>query len=339
MALPVVLFFAVLSASGATADASAATNPYIVWSGDPAVHRAAELLNVSRPMHALQQLQDVILRHPQDPKVLLLAGLAAYRADEVRAALDYWKISLDLAPNEALSRIYEDAQREAAADASNQKLYGVHIALRYDNRSLPLDSARSLLATLDDTYSRVSAQLGCSSDEPVVAIVRSRESYLRVTGAAEWSGGHFDGRVHIAAPPDIAAPDGSGGMEVGSQMQRELTHELVHACLMSIPSGPAPWPAWLQEGLAQKLSGDTLPPWVREHLRKLVATYGIPRLETLGEDWSNMNRQKAVAAYDLALAAADAIYDPHSRYRINEILRNPEILPRITAYLDTKLGL
>ncbi len=333
MALPVVLFFAVLSARGARADASA-SNPYIVWSGDPAVHRAAELLNVSRPRHALEQLQDVILRHPQDPKVLLLAGLAAYRADEVRAALDYWKISLDLAPNEALSRIYDDAQREAAADASNQKLYGVHIALRYDDRSLPLNSARALLATLDDTYARVSAQLGCSSDEPVAAIVRSRESYLRVTGAAEWSGGHFDGRIHIAEPPDATE-----GVEAGSQMQRELTHELVHACLMSIPSGPAPWPAWLQEGLAQKLSGDTLPPWVREHLRKLVATYGIPRLETLGEDWSTMNRQKAVAAYDLALAAADAIYDPHSHYRINEILRNPEILPRITAYLDAKLGL
>ena len=43
----------------------------------------------------------------------MLAGLAAYRSDQLRMALDYWKQSLDLAPNEALNTIYEGAKREA----------------------------------------------------------------------------------------------------------------------------------------------------------------------------------------------------------------------------------
>src|SRR5580704_18658526 len=127
--------------------------------------------------------------------------------------------------------------------------------------------------------------------------------------------------------------------QVGPQMQRALAHELVHACLTSIPSGSAPWPAWLQEGLAQKLSGDTLSAPVREQLRQLAATHAIPKLENLRQNWSRMSTQNALAAYSLALAAADALYDNYASYGIRNILTNPATLPRITADLDGKLGL
>jgi hypothetical protein len=260
----------------------------------------------------------------------MLAGLAAYRSDQLRVALGYWRRSLDLAPNDALNTVYEDAQREAAADHSNDKLYGANIALRYEGGSLSSDTARSILATLENDYSRISAQLGCTSSERIVAIVQSRERYIRGTSAAEWSGGHYDGRIHVAW---------TGGSDTGPRMQRALAHELVHACLTSIPSGSNPWPVWLQEGLAQKLSGDTLQPSVREQLRRLAVTHAIPRLEDLGQDWFSMPKQDAVAAYNLSLAAVDALYDTYASNGIREFLTNPETLPRITADLDTQLGL
>src|SRR5271166_3490463 len=115
-----------------TQQQTAATNHYnMVHTGDPAIARAAQLLNASQPAQALEQLQAAIQRHPKDPNILLLAGLAAYRSDQLRDAIDYWKQSLDLAPNETLAAIYENARREAAADRSGEKLYGAHIALRY----------------------------------------------------------------------------------------------------------------------------------------------------------------------------------------------------------------
>ena len=172
--------------------------------------------------------------------------------------------------------------------------------------------------------------MGCTSDERIVAIVQSRDAYLRSTGAAEWSGGQYDGRIHISW---------TDGAQLGPQMQRALAHELVHACLTSIPSGSTPWPAWLQEGLAQKLSGDTLPATVREQLRQMAQAHAIPKLENLRQDWSRMSTQNALAAYSLALAAADALYDNYASYGIRNILTNPETLPRITADLDAKLGL
>src|ERR1700722_4923588 len=327
--------------SAASVDVLRALNPVVTetkravaQTGDPALDRATRLLDANQPAQALEQVQAALGRHPRDPGVLVLAGLAAYRADQLRAALDYWKQALDIAPDERLQAIYERVKREADADHSGDKLYGVHVALRYEGEALPADTARAILATLDGDYSNIAAQLGCPSDERIVAIVQSREAYLRSTGAAEWSGGQYDGRIHIAAVPHM-----TDGEQVGPQMQRALAHELVHACLTSIPSGSRPWPAWLQEGLAQKLSGDTLSAAVREQLRQLAQTHTIPKLENLRQDWSRMSTQNAFAAYSLALAAADALYDNYATYGIRNILANPDTLPRITADLDAKLGL
>jgi tetratricopeptide (TPR) repeat protein len=323
--------------SAASVDTLRALNPVvaetkkaIVNTGDPALDRASQLLDSNQPAQALDQVQNAIHKHPRDPNVLVLAGLAAYRADQLRAALDYWKQALDISPDERLAAVYERVKREADGDHSGDKLYGVHVALRYEGEALPADTARAILATLDGDYSRIAAQLGCTSDERIVAIVQSRAAYLQSTGAAEWSGGQYDGRIHIAW---------TDGSQVGSAMQRALAHELVHACLTSIPSGSTPWPAWLQEGLAQKLSGDTLPAAVRDQLSKLAQTHSIPKLENLRQDWSRMSTQNAQAAYSLALAAADALYDNYASYGIRNILNNPDTLPRITANLDAKLGL
>jgi tetratricopeptide (TPR) repeat protein len=324
-------------ASSGSAETLRALNPVVsetkkavAKTGDPALDRAQQLLEANQPAQALEQLQIAIRRHPQDPNVLVLAGLASYRSDHLHEALDYWKQALAIAPDERLAAIFERVKREADSDHSGDKLFGVHIALRYEGEALPADTARAVLAILDEDYSRIAAQLGCTSDERIVAIVQSREAYLRSTGAAEWSGGQYDGRIHIAW---------TDGSQVGAQSQRALAHELVHACLTNIPSGSTPWPAWLQEGLAQKLSGDTLPDPVRQQLRQLAETHAIPKLENLQQNWSRMNTQNARAAYSLALAAADALYDNYASYGIRNILTNPATLPRITADLDAKLGL
>src|ERR1700734_2959912 len=157
--------------SAASVDVLRALNPVVAESkkavaksGDPALDRAAQLLDSNQPAQALEQVQIAMGRHPRDPNVLMLAGFAAYRADQLRAALDYWKQALDIAPNDRLSSIYERVKREADSDHSGDKLFGVHVALRYEGQALPPDTARAILATLDTDYSNIAAQLGCNSD-------------------------------------------------------------------------------------------------------------------------------------------------------------------------------
>lgn len=297
--------------------------------GDPALVRAGQLIESRQPAQALEILEPAVKRYPKNPDVLLLAGLAAYRADQVHLALDYWKQSLDLAPNDALARMYEKAQRESSADRSGDKLYGLRIALRYEGQTLPSDTARAIVSVLDQEYSRISSQLGCSADERIVAIVQSPEAYRRSTGAAEWSGGQYDGRIHVAWME---------GNQVGPQARRTLAHELVHACLTSLAAGAAPWPAWLQEGLAQKLSGEKLTPNERDQMAEIAESKMLPRLENLRQNWSRLSTENAHLAYNLALAAADLLYEHYSGYGIRNIVNNPQSLPQITADLNKKLA-
>jgi tetratricopeptide (TPR) repeat protein len=318
-------------------DSSRALNPVeaeskkvVARSSDPELQRASQLLEANQPTRALEILEPMLKRDSKNPDLLLLAGLAAYRADQARIALDYWKQSLDLKPNDSLARIYDKVRRESEADRSGDKIYGLHVALRYEGQTLPADTARALVSTLDEEFSRVSSLLGCWADERIVAIVQSREAYLRSTGAAEWSGGQYDGRIHISW---------MDGTDVSREMRRRLAHELVHACLTNLSAGGPPAPAWLQEGLAQKLSGDTLSVAARDHLRELAEAHQIPRLEDLRQNWSRMSTENARIAYNLALAAADALYDNYSSYGIRNVVSNPQVLQQVTADLDKKLGL
>src|ERR1700675_2742059 len=113
-------------------------------------------------------------------------------------------------------------------------------------------------------------------------------------------------------------------------MRRRLAHGLVHACLTSLAAEGPPAPAWLQEGLAQKLSGDTLSTASRDRLRQLAEARQIPRLEDLRQNWSRMSTENARIAYTLALAAADALYDNFSSYGIRNVVSNPQILQQVT---------
>jgi len=293
------------------------------------LEKARALLTANQPEEALEILEPAVLRYRNNPGVLLLAGLAAYRSDQLDAALGYWKQSLDLAPNTSLEGMYERVKREVSADPANERLVGMRILLRYERDAVPVDAARAILGTLDQEYGRISIELGCSTSERIVAIVMNRQTYLRSTGAAEWSGGWFDGRIHISW---------NGEKTVGPETRRGLAHELVHACLTSIPAGESQWPAWLQEGLAQKLSGDRLDSTTRMQLQKMIQAHQAPRLEELHPDWSRMNPQQARLAYNISLAAADALADLYPGEGLRNVLRNPQKLDQVTGELDKKLG-
>lgn len=323
--------------AAASLDSSRAINPVeaetkkvAARSTDPTLKHAGELIQANQPSQALEILEPLVKRNPKNADLLLLAGLAAYRADQARTALDYWKQSLDLVPNDGLERMYDKVRRESEADRSGDKLYGMHVALRYEGQTLPADTARAILATLDREFSRISSMLGCSSEERIVAIVQSREAYLRSTGAAEWSGGQYDGRIHVSWME---------GNDVSPEIRRRLAHEMVHACLTNLTAGRTPLPAWLQEGLAQKFSGDTLSVASRDRLRTLAEARQIPRLEDLRQNWSMMSSGNARIAYNLALEAADALFDDFSAYGIRNVVTNSQILQQVTVELDKKLGL
>lgn len=288
------------------------------------VAQAAGLIQASQPVKALELLENE-LRKKSDPNTLALAGIAAWKSDDAPRALVYWKNALAMAPNPDLERLYKRVEKENSGDQSSARIYGLRVLLRYDPALVPAETARQMVGALDEQFTRVSEELGCSGGDRLVAIVQSREAYHKTTDAAEWSGGQYDGRIRIP----VAGP------AMDPQLQRIFAHESTHACL----SMTGHWPAWLQEGLAQKLSGDVLPAAARANLEKMAKEGRLPKLENLRQDWSRLDAQHAAAAYALSLAAVDMFYENYASFGIRNLVSNPDRLASITADLDKRLGL
>jgi hypothetical protein len=285
-----------------------------------------EMLNSHEPGRALERAEGLLKTRPRDPSLLALASIAAYQNDDIRHALEYCKDALALGDDNGVTGFCRKVDRESKADHSGEKLYGLRVALRYEGEALPADVARGMIAVLDEELIRVSEQLGCQTKERIAAIVQSRESYLRATNAAEWSGGLFDGRIHVSL---------SEGERLGPATRRAFAHEIVHACLANIGT----FPAWLHEGLAQRLSGDTLSGAARQQLKSVIGAGSVPKLENISQNWSNMSPENARIAYNLALAAADVLFENYAGYGIRNLLHNPQMMQQITPGLDKALGL
>ncbi len=289
------------------------------------VDQAVQLIETSQPGKALELLEPAIHKR-QDSTLLALAAVAAWRSDDSRRALDFLRDSLSIQPNPEVEGLYRRVERESKADQGTDKIYGVRVLLRYDSVTVPVATAREMVAALDQEFSRISDQLGCSAAERIVAIVQSREAYRKTTDSAEWSGGQYDGRIRVPV---------AGGQGVDPALRRVFAHESTHACLSMLGQ----WPAWLQEGLAQKLSGDRLSPGLREKLAGMAQEGKLPRLSNLRQDWSRMDAGHAIIAYALSLAAVELYLENYSQYGLANLVRNPERLADITADLDKRLGL
>jgi len=257
---------------------------------------------------------------------LVSSGITARHGGDAPKALEYWRAALEAQPNPDLAILYRRVEREAKNDLSTEKLYGIKIELRYEPGAIPVETARQMLAALDGEFIRISQELGCSSENRLVAIAQSPEAFRKTTDAAEWMAGLFDGRIRV--PVFDAA-------RLDANLRRTLAHETAHACLAMTGS----WPAWLHEGLAQKLSGDTVTAPLSARLTQWAGEGKLPRLANLRQDWSRLDSEHARYAYALALAAVELFYTDFGPEGIRNLLHSPEHLPAIAAELDARLGL
>jgi tetratricopeptide (TPR) repeat protein len=286
-----------------------------------ALVRAAALLELNQPDKALGLLEAALRQSKQDAQLLALAGMAAYKLDDPRTARVYWQESVALRRDPGVEEMLRRLERETGADRSTEKAYGMRFVLRYDGAVAAPDTARRLVDTLEREYSRISSELGCRAEERITTIVQSKESYHRATGALEWNGGQFDGRIRI--PMQRAR-------QIDAATREALAHELVHACLANLGR----WPTWLHEALAQKLAGESLAPPTREQLRLLARAGKLPKLSQLGENWWRLNAEEARLRYGLALLAAEALYRSQGAVSVRNLLNNPERLLQTAQELD-----
>jgi hypothetical protein len=294
-------------------------------SADNPLVQVSTLIEKKQPRAALEAAEQNIKAYGRDYHSLLLAGIAAYQSDDPARALDYLRQAQQFRQDKLVDQWIAKIEKESAGDRSNEKLYGTRFLLRYEGGTLNPEVAHTMVATLEQEFSRVAAELGCRTDERIVTVVQSRSAYLASTGAQEWTGGVYDGtkiRVPIAANANVTP-----------QIRRAFAHELVHACLAQM----GPWPAWLHEGVAQRLSGDSVKSDELALVKAAVRDGRIPTLTKLSDSWGKMDAKHADLAYAYSLAATNLMFERYRAYGIQNVLRNPERLPGIASDLERLL--
>jgi hypothetical protein len=286
------------------------------------LREASAMLDRNQPGRALEILTPIAAGG--NPDAMVMAGVAAWKSDRIALALEHWRAAQAIRPLPQLAAMILRVEKEAANDTSGEKLIGMRVALRYEGQSLPYETAKSMLTVLDSEVARIGGIVGCPSHERLIAIVQSPEAYRKGADAAEWSGGQFDGRIRIPFP---------AGGRFDERTKRVFAHEATHACLANL----GPWPAWLHEGLAQKLSGETLPQQMRDVLRDLAARKQLPKLQNLRQNWGSLDSQQARIAYALALAAAEELLEGGAGLR--NVLGSPAVLSQATDRINRRLGL
>lgn len=288
------------------------------------INKAIQLLSENQPRQALELLEGEVKTNPKDAKLLAMAGVAAYRADELITAVNFLKDSIDLEKNQGLESLYKKILKEYGTSRLMKTLIGSRAQFKYTPGTISEADAHNLLTLIDREYTRISDELGCNNKERITAIAQNPLDYQKATDAAEWSAGQFDGRIRVSLLEQG---------KVGEETRQTFSHEIVHACLANLGA----WPAWLHEGLAQRLSGRQLTPTAKQHVQEAARANGLPKLNRMGQAWSRMSAEHAALAYAAALAAVDAFYDKFKELGIRNLLRNPEQLPQIADQLDKLL--
>ena len=288
--------------------------------GHPLV-QASKLIESKQPREALEMAERSMREYGRDRNSLLMAGIAAYQLDDVSKALQYLREAQQFRQDALIGEWIQKIEKEAGSDKSAEKLYGTRFLLRYEGGRLSSEVARTMIATLEQEFSRISLELGCRTDDRIVTVVQSRSSYFATTGAAEWSGGQYDGKIRVPIAENAT---------VTPEIQRAFAHEIVHACLAQMGD----YPAWLHEGLAQRLSGDVLPQQAEAFLKQAAREKKLPSLEQMSRGWSRASVANASLAYAYSLLAVNLFMDHYRSYGIQNVLRNPERLPAIAAELD-----
>lgn len=296
----------------------------------PAQHARAgwEALDDGRAREAAAAFAEALKGAPQEPSVLLGAGVAAHRlghadaarrflvdalkvdptltpaalllgevlygAGDLPGAIDTYEQARAYAPGQAqLATRLEAWRREAALhDRFAQKL-GDHFTVLFEG---PAEAglAQKAVAILEAAYWRIGSALYTYPAEPITVVLYTREQFRDVTQSPEWAGGAYDGRIRVPV---------QGAMKNFPEFQRVLTHEFTHALVTTI--APRGVPQWLNEGLAMYFEGSDL---ARQLERAGTATTKHS-LQALEGPFSGMDGTAAALAYAQSAAAVKRLMD------------------------------
>jgi len=265
---------------------------------------------------------------PDHFKAHRMLGEICYLTNRMEEALEHWQEALKIKPGDSYTKkrvrqlkIY----KKVSGNFETEK--AMMFSVSFDGTAKP-QLRELVLDMLSEISRRVGQELNLYPTRQIPVILLTSREFFDITGSPHWAGGVYEG--HIKVPVDNYQP---------GLLKIILAHEYVHAVIFDRLSYRCPW--WLNEGLAQYLSGDRQ--GNQEKLQaaaKFIREGTVPPLEEFPGDWLKaQDAQTVKTAYVLALSAAHYFIDNYGlsdmQYTL-ELMAGGEgvdtIIKKITGY-------
>jgi tetratricopeptide (TPR) repeat protein len=252
-------------------------------------------LHLKRGEHP--QAENVLLqakvKNDRSPDLYYLLGMAYYHQDKNELALRTLRQSLQLRYRPEVEQLLKKVEQENRAENDYRQANTLHFVLRYEGSAANQALGRGILASLEQSFSELERQLDFSPRATVAVVLYPDEVFHDVTRTPGWVGALNDGKIRFPI---------KGLSFVDENVRKILKHELTHSFIRQKTAGNCP--LWLNEGLAQYLSGDTSEQFVRL-AKQTIAENRFTSLDKLEGSFLGLGVAQAAWAYQESLLAAE----------------------------------
>lgn len=264
-------------------------NPLLQYGAGMAAHL------LGRETAAISALKRAVEIEPRFVQARVSLGQIAYGQGDLNLAIQSFEAALQLLPgNRQISEQLERWRREAGVHQQLTDRVGVRFRVLFDGARQQALGDR-VERVLESAYWRIGKLLNTYPAETISVVLYTGRQFTDITRAPAWSGGAYDGRIRLPV---------GGAMRTPAELDRVVTHELVHAIIESAARGGRV-PAWINEGLASHLEAPSHA-WVSG---TIAMTREIIPLEDLQEPFGDLDSHFALLAYAESAVAAKLLLE------------------------------
>jgi tetratricopeptide (TPR) repeat protein len=265
------------------------------------------------------------VKNNQSSELYYLLGTTYYLQDKNDRARRALRRSLDLGFRAEVDQLLKKIDGENAAENDFKQAGSLHFVLKYEGSETNRTLGREILGTLERSFVELESSLDYSPRESIAVVLYTGEVFRDVTRSPGWVGALNDGKIRLPI---------KGITRVDDSLSKILKHELTHSFVRL--KTRATCPVWLNEGLAQYLSGDSAQGVLPLFKRAISENQFVPlrRLET---PFINLSWAAATWAYQESLLAVEFLAKVYGMGDVQRVLLQSGNSPDFEAALKQVL--
>lgn len=187
-------------------------------------------------------LEETRRSYPGEPKAYDYLGFLHYSDDELEKSIELWeqRLALDTQVDATWTRnMLEKAKRELDVSSDFVIRTNNDFVLKLLGSEKNLAAADAILAELESARARIGSDLSWFPQRRTIVLLYTAEEFHRATGAHEWVGGLYDGKIRLQVR-DFTRQK--------KALFETIRHEYTHRVLAEMAPDV---PIWMNEGLAE----------------------------------------------------------------------------------------